>query len=136
MIHFRVAAGRRSLAQVAARKDCGPSRLRAGFRVAGHSSESAALVRREGRPERACFKQVSETRNHFDLLLSGQDFWLSCATYLAFFSCPHRQALSENIQSRARLARAPYGGCSANWIDEIRPCWNTGLSFEKVRKPS
>ena len=57
-------------------------------------------------------------------------------TYLAFFSGPHRQPLSENIQSRARLARVPYGGCSATWIDEIRPCWNTGLSFEKVRKPS
>src|SRR5208337_2128224 len=57
-------------------------------------------------------------------------------TYLAFFSGPHRQPLSENIQSRARLARVPYGGCRATWIDEIRPCWNTGLSFEKVRKPS
>ena len=57
-------------------------------------------------------------------------------TYLAFFSGPHRQPLSENIQSRARLARVPYGGCSASWIDEIRPCLNTGLSFEKVRKPS
>src|SRR5208337_3034137 len=60
----------------------------------------------------------------------------STETYLAFFSGPHRQPLSENIQSRARLARVPYGGCRATWIDEIRPCWNTGLSFEKVRKPS
>ena len=47
-----------------------------------------------------------------------------------------RHALSQNIQSRALLARFPYGGCRASWIVEMRPCRNTGLSLEKVRKPS